>query len=441
MSSPLAIAGVTQVLKDLLNDGLINHNITASTGSTVAVTSLPPDRIDIEPGISQLNLFMYQATLNPGWRNEGQPSFNSRGDRIGNPPLALDLHYMLSAYGGGIELHSEILLGYGMQLFHETPVLSREAIRRSLGLPAIDSSANQLPLALRTFSTSGLADQVEQIKIVPESLNSEDISKLWTAFGAKYRPTAAYKASVVLIESNLPTKTALPVLERKIYVVPFHQPVIEKVNSQASDTAPVIENQKILAGYNLVIQGYQLRSEEVKINVGGIEATPADGQVTDSKIVIKIPADLQSGIHGVQVVHPMLMGSPPELHNGVSSNAEAFILSPAIVSHQVSNLQGGVNNRSADILLTISPAIGEKQRVVLLLNEFTPAGAPSTGQGYSFQMDSLPLLSPPAPVEDITIPVAGVRAGIYLIRIQVDGVESALTRDASGRFTDPQIVL
>src|ERR1043165_2338880 len=127
MSSALAIAGVTLCLKDLLNDGLINHDITGTTGVTVAVTSLPPDRIVIEDGQSQLNLFMYQTSFNQGWRNEGQPAFNSRGERISNPPLALDLHYLLTAYGGA-ELHSEILLGYGMQLLHETPVLPRDAI-------------------------------------------------------------------------------------------------------------------------------------------------------------------------------------------------------------------------------------------------------------------------------------------------------------------------
>ncbi|MEO6672189.1 MAG: DUF4255 domain-containing protein [Ginsengibacter sp.] len=439
MSSALAIAGVTQVLKDLLNDGLINHDITGTTGTTVTVTSLAPDRIVIDDGISQLNLFMYQTTFNQGWRNEGQPSFNSRGDRVNNPPLALDLHYLLTAYGGA-ELHSEILLGYGMQLLHETPVLPRDAISRSLNPSNIDDAAN-LPLSLRVFSTSGLADQVEQIKIVPESMNTEELSKLWTAFGAKYRPSAAYKATVVLIESFLPAKTALPVQERKIYVRPFHRPVIEKIRSQANDVAPVLENQKILSGYNLVIEGYQLRSEVVKIDISGIEVMPAEGDITDSKIVIKIPDTVQPGIHGVQVIHPLLMGSPPELHNGVSSNAEAFILSPELVSIQVLNAQGSSNSRSADIQLNINPAIGERQKVALLLNELLPAGSPSIPQSYSFQLSSFPLLSPPGPVEDITVPVTGMKAGIYLIRIQADGVESPLTTDGSGRFTGPQIAL
>ena len=132
MSSPLAIAAVTAVLKDLLNDGLINHDLAAHVGS-ITVSALPPDRIETgaqEP--NQLNLFLYQVTPNPGWRNTGLPSLDSRGDgRLSNPPLALDLHYLLTAYGRD-DLNAEILLGYGMFLLHKTPVLTRKAIRRTL---------------------------------------------------------------------------------------------------------------------------------------------------------------------------------------------------------------------------------------------------------------------------------------------------------------------
>ena len=115
MSSPLAIASVTAVLKDLLNNGLIDHSL-ASTVGNVTVTALSPDRIDVTTlnQQSQLNLFLYQVTPNAGWRNVGLPSRDSRGERTSNPPLAIDLHYLLTAYGA-LELHSEILLGYGMQ--------------------------------------------------------------------------------------------------------------------------------------------------------------------------------------------------------------------------------------------------------------------------------------------------------------------------------------
>ena len=76
MSNALAIAGVTAVLKDLLNNGLIDHNVTGAVGGNVTVTALPPDRV-VAPGAqegNQLNLFLHQVTPNAGWLNTGLPS-------------------------------------------------------------------------------------------------------------------------------------------------------------------------------------------------------------------------------------------------------------------------------------------------------------------------------------------------------------------------------
>ncbi|MDH4234862.1 MAG: DUF4255 domain-containing protein, partial [Gallionella sp.] len=213
MSSPLAIAAVTAVLRDLLNNGLIDHDITGSLGSNVDVTAVPPDTIaiDTSTGRSQLNLFMHQVTPNAGWRNEGLPSRDGRGTRLSNPPLALDLHYLLTAYGSA-ELHSEILLGYAMHLLHETPVLDRQAIRTALSGGTVPGSI--LPPAYQALSAADLADQVEQIRITPMTMSTEEMSKLWSALQAHYRPTAAYHVSVVLIEAQRAKRSALPVLTR-----------------------------------------------------------------------------------------------------------------------------------------------------------------------------------------------------------------------------------
>jgi hypothetical protein len=191
MSSALAIAGVTAVLRDRLNDGMVDHDISAVTGSTVSVTTLAPDRVLQAEGVesSQLNVFLYQVTPNTGWSNVGLPSRDASGRRrLTNPPLALDLHYLISAYGSE-PLHREILLGYAMQLMHEYPVLTREMIRTALD-PSPDVGEN-LPASLRALAASGLADQIETLKITPQFLNSEELSKLWTATQSHFRPSAA----------------------------------------------------------------------------------------------------------------------------------------------------------------------------------------------------------------------------------------------------------
>src|SRR5205085_5604095 len=144
---------------------------------------------------TQLNLFLYHVTPNLGWRNVGEPARNARGERISNPPLALNLHYLLSAYGEK-DFHAEILLGYAMQLLHENPVLSRAAIRRALAAPSPTSTSTALPESLRELSKSELGEQLELIKITQEPLSTEEMSKLWTAFQTHYWSTAAYEATV-----------------------------------------------------------------------------------------------------------------------------------------------------------------------------------------------------------------------------------------------------
>ena len=107
------IAGVTAVLKDLLDSGLIEHRVTDTLGQGVTVSAAPPDTVVVsgdEAG-PRLNLFMYQATPNAALRNQALPSVTGRGARSTNPPLALDLHYLLTAYGVQ-ELQAEVLARY-----------------------------------------------------------------------------------------------------------------------------------------------------------------------------------------------------------------------------------------------------------------------------------------------------------------------------------------
>jgi hypothetical protein len=445
MSTALAIASVTAVLRDLLQNGLIDHDLSVSLGD-VLVTALPPDRIDISEstGKSQLNLFLYQVVPNAGWRNVGLPSRDARGERLTNPPLALDLHYLLTAYGAR-DLHAEILLGYSMQLLHENPVLTRDAIRRALAPPTSVGAGGSLPEEMRALFESDLAEQVEQIKIIPQALSTEEVSKLWSAFHARYRPTAAYQASVVLIESRRPTRAALPVRARKIYVVPFRQPVIEQLMSQESAGAPVVLNQPILAGHNLILTGRQLRGDDTLVNVGGVEVAPPPAAVEDTRITIELPLELRAGVQGAQVVQRTLMGSPPVPHLGVMSNVAAFVLRPRIVS-----LAATITASSADglhsgaIEVEVEPAVGERQRVLLLLNEQDPA-AGSEPLAYSFNApfgyELSPPSSPPEETNNLSIPFREVRGGTYLVRVQVDGAESPLTEDAAGRYVAPQVTI
>jgi hypothetical protein len=447
MSSALAIASVTAVLRDLLNNGLIDHDVSSTLGN-VTVSTTSPDRIDVTGNNqqSQLNLFLYQVSPNASWRNVGLPSRNGNGERISNPPLALNLHYLLTAYGA-LDLHAEILLGYGMQLLHETPVLTRNAIRTALAPPTPVSAGGNLPAQLQALFTSQLAEQVEQIRIVPETPNTEEISRLWSALGAHYRPTAAYQASVVLIESRQTTRSALPVRARNIYVEPFNQPVIEEIKSQATAGGPIVSHQPILAGQNLVIAGRGLRGDDVLVNLGGIEKVPADADITDRQIVLAIPAELRSGVQGVQVIHRKSMGTPPVPHRGVESNLEAFVLRPTVDPATITFTPTPGRAISGKVTVSVDPEVGDEQRVVLLLNQLLPPASPpgTKIEVYSFVAPSrLPAIPPPGPPGSrptIEIPLQGVKAGTYLVRLQVDGAESLLDSDVNGQFNSPTVTI
>ena len=345
MSSPLAIAAVTAVLRSFLHDAMIDHGLSTLLGE-VTVSSDPPDSLDLKSTAARINLFLFQATENQGWRNFALPARSPNGDRTSNPPLALDLSYLVTAYGVG-DYYPEVLLGYAMFVLHEMPVFTRDAIRDALGASSSD------PL-FKALTTSSLADQIEQIKIVPQTMSVDELSKIWTALQSQYRPTAVYKVSVVLIESEKSVKPTLPVRARNLLVLPFEHPSIDSLQSQASDSDPIVANQPILAGYNLVIDGQQLRGESTLVVIDDTEVTPNEDKITATRIIVVLPGDLQPGLHSVQVVQRVDFGTglTSDPHRGVESNVAAFVLAPQITASPTTVARGddlvvGINQRSA----------------------------------------------------------------------------------------------
>ncbi|WP_404299712.1 DUF4255 domain-containing protein [Alicycliphilus denitrificans] len=424
MSTALAIAGVTAVLRDLLNDGLINHNISGVLGSSVSVSVQAPDRVVTAstPEASQLNLFLYMATPNPGWRNEGLPGRDGSGrTRLANPPLALDLHYLLSAYSGA-DLHAEILLGYAMQLLHETPLLTRTAIRTALNpSPAVGAS---LPPALRALADAGLADQVELIKLTPNILSSEETSQLWTATQSHLRPSMAYIASVVLIQAQRPARTPLPVLTRgpldsatgrdagiavqadlepRTPLLTHVAPPLGQPVAAIGDT--VLLHGRLLDGANrqVVLREDRLGIEHILPALPPAPNMPA-GQVAAFSLA-GLQAALPAGAYRValRVTRPDLQGrmrdheTPPL----------PLTLAPRITStpQSVARAPDG----SASVPITFTPDLRADQRAVLVLDndEYLPQTAGATPSSRIF-------------------PVAQARPGVHLARLRIDGIDSPI---------------
>jgi hypothetical protein len=200
MSTALALASVTALLKDLLENGLASAGVTTKIGGDATVSALPPDRVGSGADEkAQLNVFLYHVTPHSKMRIESAKSGN------GHRPLSLELHYLLTAYGAQ-DYQTEILLGHALQLLHESPVLERERIRSSLSALSHTRDRRVIPAPQAALAKSNLADQVDSITITPEFLSTEEISKLWSALQAKYRPSATYKVSAVFIDGVKPGK-------------------------------------------------------------------------------------------------------------------------------------------------------------------------------------------------------------------------------------------
>jgi hypothetical protein len=405
VSTALAIAGVTQVIRDLLNDRFVNQNVAGQIGQSVTVSTLPPDKVVQQNGVevTQLNLFMRQVTPNLGWRNESLPSRDGSGrNRLSNPPLAINLHYLISAYGAA-DLHAEILLGHAMQLLHENPVIPREAIRLALQPPP--DQAGTLPPWLRALRDSGLQDQIEQLRITPEFLSTEDMSKFWTSTLAHYRPSAAYEVSVVLIQAEETKPSPLPVLVRQVRAQPNLAPTVPTLSAVVPfGKQPVVE-----LGTTVTLEGFALDgvTREVVLTSDRFEIEeilPATGG-NATKLEFSIPparaADFPAGVYKVAARIKL----PSEAEARIS-NQLALTVSP-----HVDNLPLTVNTGggTASFTLNCTPEVraGQIVRLVLGSSEFVP-------QPFTAQVASLNFQIPNAPPGD------------HLARLRIDGIDSPI---------------
>ncbi|MGH2370745.1 MAG: DUF4255 domain-containing protein, partial [Chloroflexota bacterium] len=362
MSNFLAVATVTATLSQLLQ-AAVGTDVPGAT-----VTMARPDSAAGGPPTAAVNLYLFQVSPNAAWRNTDLPTRGGNGELTRRPRAALDLHYLLTFYGDETRLEPQRLLGSAVRTLHARPLLTREVIRDTIADPTFTFLAG-----------STLGEAIELVRFTPSPLSLEELSKLWSVFfQTPYALSVAYQASVVLIESeDTPPQAALPVRQPNLYVVPFRQPVIEQVHPAAGPSQPIV------AGSTLLLLGQRLRGDQTQVQLGGIVATPAPDDVGDTQITLPLPAGLRAGVQGVQVVHPMLMGTPPVAHRGVESNVAPFVLVPTITA-----APGGTSPPASpprpprgsppdaavttNVDVTFDPPVGKTQRVILLLNEFHP---------------------------------------------------------------------
>lgn len=388
MSNHLAIAAVSATLRRTLQE-FVQADVASAT-----VTALRPDASGLpDPGV---NIFLYQVTPNPAWRNSDLPTRDSRGQVVQRPRVALDLHYLLSFYGADVNLEPQRVLGSAARALRARPYLTRESIEDMLSDPLFAFLAG-----------SDLADEVELVKFTPQPFNLEELSKLWSVLlQTPYALSIAYMATVVLIEADVAPRRPLPVRERNISVFPFQRASIDRVVSTDGPRAP------IEMGSTMVIEGSQLAGAIDRVRVGVADLQPAANSVTPSELRVELTVpELRAGVQGVQVVY----------ESGAESNVAALVLRPLITVGAVT---------ASTVTIAFNPAVDRAQRVVLYLNEMN---APSSREprAYSFEAPADNGILNPAVDETatITFSISNVEPATYLVRVQVNGAENVLETD------------
>lgn len=410
MSNHLAIAAVTAALGRLIQDGL-DRDVP---GATVSFDRPGGQGDANRRGVT---LFLFQLTPNPHLRNLDLPLRDGEARRRSRASAAYDLHYLISAYGTAATFEPERVLGSVVRRLHEHAVLGRDLIRAALADPANAAS----------LAGADLAEAPELVKLSPTPLSLEELSKLWSIlFQTAYRPSIAYRATTVQIEAEREVGRAVPVRLPRGWVVPMAEASVESVRAADGPQAPIVW------GGRVVLSGRGFRLPGATILIGGAPAEPET--VTDgSAEIVLAPASLggrtlRAGIGTAAIRLPAPPDSPPALAR--QSAPCPFLLRPRLAIPPGAIAAGppdGEGRRDGTIAVDLSPPLAEGQRARLRLDRVSPRPPLSVVLAPAF--DS----TPSYPLTRVPFGFAGLPAGTWLVRGEVDGAESPLET-----VTDPE---
>lgn len=392
MSNSLAVAATTATLRNLLLSEVPKADADLAD---LEVTTQPLDAARKGISKAQLNLFLYQTATNAAWRNLDVPGPVRPGE-TGSPPLALNLHYLITTYGRGEadnDAVSHRVLGAAMSVLHDHPVLSRAEISAAL-------------------VGNDLADQFERLKVTPLPMTIEDISKLWMVFMTQYRISAAYEVTVVLIDSKTPARSPLPVLTRG--EADRGWPTAATVAPVLAEVRPARSQQAARLGEDVVVVGARLTGGAAvrftSTRVTQPVELPASAGGTASQITVHLP-DKAHDPSALTRWAPGLYTVALVIREGgalvMTSNEVAVALAPLITVTPTRASHGTIT-----LTITCEPRIVPGQRVLLVFGD------------QQAQAASVTTPADPAQPTTLTFTLHQITAGQYLVRLRVDGVDS-----------------
>jgi hypothetical protein len=404
MSNALAITAVTMTLQSVLMREFATP-VLLPVDNTLAGTSVsvrPPDRASDEAAGNRLNLFLFQTQINAALRNsELAPLRPGQGF----PPLALNLSYLLTAYGPQNDQNGDLIaqriLGRAMSVLHDTPIL----------LPA------QIRDATSTISPAGdpfvsdLHEQIEHVRITSMPMTIEDMARLWTTFQTQYRISATYHVAVVLIESARRPRSALPVLRRgpedrgplvqSDTIPPF--PTLESLSEPPRRPALQFGDKLTLTGHHLIGTDQRLIFTNQRMEMSNELEPLANGTATSLQVQLPAENDAAAAPKWPPGLYSLALqvdqGGRTRLSNGLP-----LLLAPVISAPQDLVRRDGT---STFVTIDCAPQIWPQQRVSLLIGDREVVANARENKLSSIEFE----------VKDLA-------AGSYVVRLRVDGVDS-----------------
>jgi len=263
VSASTAIGMVSESLRNLLVGEM-------QFSPAVDVTILAPDE---GGGGRRINLFLYQVQENPAFKNMDWQLKRGSADTLASPPLSLNLFYLMTPYApndaltGNATAHA--ILGEGMRVFYENPIVPDD------------------------YLADGLQDAREQIQIVQNTLDMEELARVWSTFTQPFRLSVLYQVSVVQIDALPASERPLPQRVRQIGVpdvrAPFSPPVVDAI---VPSSGP--------AGTTITCRGQHLAGWRAYVRVMGRAIVDAQ-ELTQDQFTVTLPADLPPGFHELRV--------------------------------------------------------------------------------------------------------------------------------------------
>jgi Pvc16 N-terminal domain len=276
--SYLAIGAVTKAMAELLSKKMNKPPLLG--GAVPKVTTLPPDdeRVSQNDGV---NLFLYRVSANPFFSNSDWRGDKSNPNGSKRTPLALTLHYLLTAYakkadGAAMDdITAHQLLGNAMAILHEYPVLN-------------DVHDSDFDASLDAQFAPELRDSFEKIKVSLMPTTMEEFSKIWTGLSKAYRLSVIYDVSLVQIAPIAPA--------------PLQGPPVQGFGLRVETRgAPLIYEVVPATGAALTqvsIKGGKLKAQgsPTSVTFGDVQLAESDLiKCAPDEIVLAVPSDLRRG--------------------------------------------------------------------------------------------------------------------------------------------------